>query len=307
MTRAGQYYFQTTDRLRPNASYDPEQPLTRRGPTDLIRMRSGNLRAVRSLQPNGSFRLTRLGSTYYRNRNVEMVAHIPVLVTGIRQRGSRAGEPYSREDFLPANVAGMGSSFTVNEGLSSQDQAREIKASVLSQWPALGTEDGRVVLHEESDESYVYDRVRGWKLSSMTTSVVNDELVSETRMRRPLGVLRSACVHLPHHELLLDEAFEERDDCLCVPRQLAVLLKQRLEEVCECFDNLCEDPQWRQVGVSPEEVIKFCVFHGAPCFYYAGGRIEASYEPPNKLQRAVALRRGKTMRFFTATLAPSRR
>ena len=119
LTRAGQYYFQTTDRLRPNASYDPEQPLTRRGPTDLIRMRSGNLRAVRSLQPNGSFRLTRLGSTYYRNRNVEMVAHIPVLVTGIRQRGSRAGEPYSREDFLPANVAGMGSSLTVNEGLST--------------------------------------------------------------------------------------------------------------------------------------------------------------------------------------------
>ena len=108
LTRAGQYYFQTTDRLRPNASYDPEQPLTRRGPTDLIRMRSGNLRAVRSLQPNGSFRLTRLGSTYYRNRNVEMVAHIPVLVTGIRQRGSRAGEPYSREDFFRTTWLGWG-------------------------------------------------------------------------------------------------------------------------------------------------------------------------------------------------------
>ena len=56
----------------------------------------------------------------------------------------------------------------------------------------------------------------------MTTRVVNDEIVTETRMRRPLGVLRSPCVHLRHHELLLDEAFEERDDCLCVPRQLVV-------------------------------------------------------------------------------------
>ena len=165
LTRAGQFYFQTTDRQRPNASYDPEQPLIRRGPTDLIRMRNGNLRGVRSLQPTGSFRLTRLGQTFFQNRNVEMVAHIPVLVTGVRRRGSRAGESYSREDFLPANVAGMGSSFTVNEGLSPQDQGLAIKASVLSQWPALMTENGRVALHQESDETYLYDRDRDWKLS----------------------------------------------------------------------------------------------------------------------------------------------
>jgi len=60
-----------------------------------------------------------------------MVTHIPVLVTGVRQRGQRAGEPYFREDYLPANVIGAESSFSVNEGLSPQDQAREIKASVL--------------------------------------------------------------------------------------------------------------------------------------------------------------------------------
>jgi len=123
---------------------------------------------------------------------VEVVAHIPVLVTGVRQRGSRTGEPYSREDYLPANVAGLGSSFSVNDGLSSQDQAREIKARVLSQWPAIAKEGGRLVLYQESDESYVYDRDRDWKLSSMTTRVVNDEIVTETRLRRPLGVLRSA-------------------------------------------------------------------------------------------------------------------
>ncbi len=197
LTRAGQFYFQETQRQRPNASYDPEQPVIRRGPTDYIRMRDGNLKALRTLQPTNSYRHTRLGQTYYRNRTTELVAHIPVLVTGVRQRGRRAGEPYSREDYLPANVVGLGSSFTVNEGLSPQDQALEIKASVLSQWPALRTENARLVLHEESDESYVYDRDRGWKISSMTTSVVNDELVTETRLRRPLGVLRQALAQLP--------------------------------------------------------------------------------------------------------------
>ena len=132
LTRQGQYYFQTTQRQRPNASYDPEQPLTRRGSSDYIRMRTGQQRIVRTLQSNGSYRPTRLGETFFRNRNVQMVAHIPVLVTGVRRRGRWAGETYSREDYIPANVVGAGS-FSVNEGLSSQDQAREIKASVFSE------------------------------------------------------------------------------------------------------------------------------------------------------------------------------
>ena len=87
-------------------------------------------------------------------------------------------------------------------------------------------------------------------------------------------------------------------------RQLAVLMRQRLEEVCECFDNICEDPRWRQKGVSPEEVIKFCVFHSAPCFYYAGGRIQASYEPPNKIQRAVAFTSWESHAFFYSSARP---
>jgi hypothetical protein len=241
-----------------------------------------------------------------------MVAHIPVLVTGVRRRGRWAGETYSREDYIPANVVGAGS-FSVNEGLSTQDQAREIKASVFSEWPALGTVDGMVALHQESDETYLYDRTRDWKLSSMTSRIVNNEIVTETRMRRPLGVLRrplgvlrSACVHLPHHELLLDEAFEEHNDLLCVPRQLSVLMRQRLEEVCESFDNICENPNWRQVGVSPEEIIAYCVFHCAPCFYLAGGRIEASYEPPDgcKQNRCVAFTSWETHAFFYSSARP---
>ena len=122
-------------------------------------------------------------------------------------------------------MVGAGS-FSVNEGLSQQDQAREIRASVLGQFPALGTEDGRVALHQESGETYLYDRNREWKLSSMSSRIINNEIVTETRMRRPLGVLRSACVHLPHHELILDEAFEEHGpgDFLGVPRQISVLL-----------------------------------------------------------------------------------
>jgi len=54
LTRAGRYYYQETSRQRPNSSYDPEQPLVRRGPNDFIQMRSGQQRAIRSLLPTGN-------------------------------------------------------------------------------------------------------------------------------------------------------------------------------------------------------------------------------------------------------------
>ncbi len=122
----------------------------------------------------------------------------------------------------------------------------------------------------------------------MTTQVVNDQAVTETRMRRPLlGVLRNACAQLPFHEQILDEAFVDHADKLCVPRQLAVLLKMSLDDVCNAFDTMCADG-WRLRGVSPHEIFEYAKFYGCPCFYWAGGQMVATYEPQHKLNRALA-------------------
>ena len=259
LTRAGQWFYQETNRQRPNASYDPDQPLLRRGETDFIVLRNGTQRAVRTLLPTGSFKLTRLGQLFSKNKHSEHVAHIPVIVEGVRTRGKKRGETYQRPGYLPASVIGAGA-IMQNDGLSDQDKARNIKAAVLEQYAALRTSEGRLVIHEESDEQFLYNRDGQWKISSMTSQVVNDQLVTETLMNRPLGVLRSACAQLPYHELILEEAFEEHGDMLCVPRQLAVLLKMRLEEICECLDNVCEDTEWRNRGVTPDEVFALCEF-----------------------------------------------
>ena len=85
--------------------------------------------------------------------------------------------------------------------------------------------------------------------------VVNDAAVTTTRMQRPLGVLRGACSQLPFHEQILDEAFEEHDDKLCVPRQLAVLLKMSLQDTCAAFDNICTDG-WRLRRVTPRRGLR---------------------------------------------------
>ena len=64
LTKAGQFYFQETNRQRPNSSYDPDQPLTRHGNTDYITLNLGTQRAVRPPQPTGSYSVTRLGKPF---------------------------------------------------------------------------------------------------------------------------------------------------------------------------------------------------------------------------------------------------
>jgi hypothetical protein len=64
LTKAGQFYFQEANRQRPNSSYDPNQALTRHHNTDYITLNNGTQRAVRTLQPTGSYSVTRLGKLF---------------------------------------------------------------------------------------------------------------------------------------------------------------------------------------------------------------------------------------------------
>ena len=157
---------------------------------------------------------------------------MPVIIEGIQARGRNAGDTYQRLDWLPANVLGA-SQVMQNDALSEQDKVRNVKAQVLEQFSVLRSVGGRTVIHEESDETYFLDRNRDWKISSQTMQVINNSVVTETRMQRPLGVLRSACSQLPFYEQILEEAFEDHgpDDKLCVPRQLAVLLKMSMQDL----------------------------------------------------------------------------
>ena len=129
--------------------------------------------------------------------------------------------------------------------------------------------------------------------------VINDQAVTETRMRRPLGVLRNACAQLPFHELVLDEEFQEHPDKLCVPRQLAVLLKISLDDVCAAFDNICADG-WRLRGVTPDEMFEFAKFYGCPCYDWAVQTMAATYSPEHKLNRPLAFTSWEDHAFFTS-------
>ena len=75
---------------------------------------------------------------------------------------------------------------------------------------------------------------------------------------------------------------------LCVPRQLAELLKLPLEDILQDFDAICSG-DWRQRGVSPAEIRTFCVWRNAPMFFVdCRGRLLGCFQPMQKEERAIA-------------------
>ena len=76
-----------------------------------------------------------------------------------------------------------------------------------------------------------------------------------------------------------------------------MLLKMSLQDTCTAFDNICdEDCRFR--GVTPDEIFEFAKFYVCPCFYWAGGQMQATYQPEHKLNRALAFTSWAEHAFF---------
>ena len=150
---------------------------------------------------------------------------------------------------------------------------------------------------EISGQVFTYDPEGEWLISTMQTTVDHGEPHTEATMHQDLNArfgLAQGAAHpreipfrgepmrglssaafLPHPpDCFLDEAFEEKGDCLCVPRQLAALLHKPLESICASFDEILEEG-WRDLGIRPEELEKWCALHGHP---YSGQNRKASQD-----------------------------
>ena len=98
----------------------------------------------------------------------------------------------------------------------------------------------------------------------------------------------SGAAFLPHPpDMYLDEAFEEHDDALCVPRQMAVLLNKPLNWMIDSFSEIL-DEGWRSVGVRPQEIEAWAALHGHPYFLVRAGKLVKIVEPPEKVGKAIA-------------------
>ncbi|CAE7238133.1 unnamed protein product [Symbiodinium natans] len=270
LTRADQYYYQLIGRPPPSRQYDRNQPLIREGPNDYIMLRGGAKKLLRSLQPNGNYHLTKLGKSFFKDKWVDWVVHVPVIIRGIRRNGRNRGMPYERTKRLPVT---------------------DLNASALAQ---LGNPEPNDIIWELSDETYYLDATKEWTFSQQAMQVVDDRVVVETVLDQPLGALRDVS-----YQLYCGDEIEQRPDKLCVPRQLAELMRLPLQEVLSDFDAICTKKTWREQGVTPREIREFCLWRQAPMFYVdCQGRLLDKYEPTVKEQRAVAFTSWNGHAFF---------
>ena len=273
LTRAGQYYYQLIGRPPPSRQYDRNQPLIREGPNDYIMLRGGAKKLLRSLQPNGNYQLTKLGTHFFKDKWVDWVVHVPVIIRGVRRNGRNRGMPYERTKRLPVTDLNVALS-RQSEGLSDAQAARNLKASVLAQ---LGNPEPNDIILELSDESYYLDATREWTFSQQAMQVVDDQVVVDTVLDQPLGALRDVSYQLFCGDEILESAFEQRPDKLCVARQLAELMRLPVQEVLSDFDAITNGSKWREQGITPREIRSFCVWRQAPMFYVdCQGRLQGA-------------------------------
>ena len=290
LTRAGRYYYEQVQQSPPNVSFDPNQGLIRgsRG-DDYIMMRDGSQKLVRSLKPTGEYKLTRTGTKFFKNRYLEVIAHLPVYISGVRSgRGMRSGESYEREDYIPVAVLGLGV-MRQPESLSDQEILRNVRSEIYDKMNVLRSENGRSVIHEESSETYSLNRDKEILISTQTTRAIDGRAEVEVSMAQMMRGFRNISYQLPHSDALMPEAFDDSTDNLCVVRQLGKLLALPQKDVETSFDHIVPDRAWRTTGLTPEEVRNFCVYMGSPMLFISPrGTLIHKYEPPRKLNRCVA-------------------
>ena len=201
VTRAGEAYFGMLGRQPESRTFDPRQPLVREGAADYVLLQNGQRGLVRRLREDGTYQLTNLGRRFFKNKYSQHVAHIAVVIRGMRRAGKNAGRAYERRDWLPANVLGG----------EEQQILQNVKQETLRLITA-GDEDraaGRAPIMELSDETYFYDPEGEWVVSSETTQYRNSRVHVETILRQRLRGLRRVSYQLPCFNNILECAFED--------------------------------------------------------------------------------------------------
>ena len=199
MTAAGRYYYDKSKTLPDGSGFDRNQPLTRRGPSEYVRVRNGKEQKVRTLNPDGTSTLTALGKRFFKDKFTEYIVHLPVVINGKRANSNT----YSRKSTLPVDQLGIGM-IMVSSSLSDAEKLKEVRRKVMSSLLSNGNGTdygGRQTVLEFSGESYQIDADGDWLISSLSTQVDAEGHVSvDSRMREKLCCLRNAAAQLPLHE-----------------------------------------------------------------------------------------------------------
>jgi hypothetical protein len=201
LTEAGEIYYRLTGEQAPDR-LDYTAPVVRRGNTEYTRDRRGNLRPLRTLQADGEFTYTTLGSHYFARQRSEYIVHVPVVCEGEDGR-------YTREDHWPFGAVKIDRIMAMTGGrLTDREKLSRVKQTVLQEL-SKKTVNGRPLLAEISGERWFYNRQGQWEISELRTEPNPEGGRPKTSalLRRPMGRLRLAAAFVTHSEavtLVLD-------------------------------------------------------------------------------------------------------
>jgi hypothetical protein len=145
--------------------------------------------------------------------------------------------------------------------LSSPERYECVKELIGGEIP----DDG--VVYEVSEERWVVDRRGGWKVSEETVGTHPDtgEAEAHVVMDRRVGAAPLPPPGLLFPEAVCPQAFEDHEDNLCAPRQIAAILKRNLDEICEALRDVeqhLSGTDTLEQGVTSRVILDFCGRHG---------------------------------------------
>ena len=135
-----------------------------------------------------------------------------------------------------------------------QGNMQTLKQNVLAQYQDNRMYKGQRVLHEASQEIWVYNPQGQWRVSTLRTRANQDAPPSvEAVLERPLGALERAT--RLDKDLVLPEALELREDKMCTIRQMSVVLGLPEENLMKAFDEI--QPGWPDKGIKASSILTY--------------------------------------------------
>ncbi len=256
-TVAGRYWAKQTGSELPAGGF-MNQVAERTGNVESIRLRDGARGVTRRWdEATGEYSFTRLGNQYYKTLRRSYVAVIPVNIEGRRKDGST----YNIKSTMPVSKLGLLPT-TIPLNMTSPRRRERVRELVTRDLPA--------VLYEYSEEVWTLDPRGAWQIHEETVGIFPglDEAAAITILDRPTGA-HPIFAQFLFPDAICPEAYEEHEDKMCCPRQMALVLRVDCGAVCSDLTGierqLYQTETWMEKGATSRMVLEYCRMHGLGC------------------------------------------
>jgi uncharacterized membrane protein len=251
LTPEGKFVFEFIGEPVPTSlDVDQYQTPVQRGAAEYIKLQNGKEIKYRTLQPDGTLKLTKHGEIFNEIVQVGVLVKIPAL-----HEVQSGANRYKREVLYKVThprVKDLGF-IGRSKNLTNEQKKEAVKWAVKKD---LGLTDETSPLADGS-YAYTYDPTRPWVIQFLKTGARESEATVKELMTTPMrGLLETG--NIPYVDQVLEVCLRRYEDALCVPRALAELLKMSPDLVIESFDYLLGYKRWRAVGITPDQLEAWC-------------------------------------------------